>query len=229
MSVWAVLRIAVRRWFVALPMLALTALAIMRVPADVAAAYPATESLVLQGPLHVNVPKYSGTRVVGETSAPVNPALRAADHRLAPSAADLVVVETSPAARQAVARAGLEPSYSVTLGGGSYSVFVLTVETMSREKSLRTLDFVTQRIRDEVSAAGATTRDELSQRVSVNVLEAPAIVPLERSTPYRKDATLAFLGFILACSAAVVFDNLVRRYRRRSRRARWRGADLPAA
>ena len=216
MSVWAVLLIALRRWYIALPVLVLAAVAVVRVPADVAASHPATESLVLQGPLHVNTPTYSGTRVVGEAAVPVNPVTRASDSRLTSSAAAIVSVETSPAARQAAARAGLEPSYNVTLDSTRYSMLILTVETTSREKSLRTLDFVTQRIRDKVSAADASTSGDLTQRVSVDVIEAPTLVPLERSTPMRKDATLALIGFVVACSAAVVFDNLMRRSRRLS-------------
>lgn len=220
MSLWAVLGIAIRRWFITVPVLGFAALAIAVVPTNPISSYPATAELLLQGPTHVDQAVFAGNRPIGTQVVAVNPLGHNYDGRLQQLATDLVTVETSDSARLAVEAAGLDKSYEISLDPSRLTVMYLSVETTNPSTSVRTLQFVTQQISNMLAARSQPGGSLPTQHLSVEVLDAPRTYGLDRSTPMRKDATLGLLGLAAALTAAVVFDRTVLRLRSRVGRRR---------
>ncbi len=208
------LLIAIRRWFVTVPMLALVGFAVASIPANVTSAYPATMELLLQGPQYVHGPSSAGAANPG--LVPTNPAEFAPNRTLSSAAHDIVTIETSESVRQEVARAGLGRDYALSVDPNRATVFDLSVETTSKKKSIDTLNFVAQHVAKEVAGLSTVAGTDPTKQVTVQTLVSPTLTFVKRSTPLRKDLTLGILGFVLTCVAAVVFDNIARRLRFRA-------------
>jgi uncharacterized protein involved in exopolysaccharide biosynthesis len=219
-SIWTVLRIAIRRWFVTLPVIVIGGLIAAVTPANAAASYPAEAQVIIQGPVFANVRASATTKGTGSTVTPESPLIHNFDSTLALTAADLALFETSTVSRTAVREAKLEPTYTISQDPTRRSVLVIDVETASPTKSLRTLQYVAERIQSDIAKRSQNVAHSPTQQVTMETVVSPELLNLKRSSVVRKNVTIALLALATALTLATFTDGAIRRARIRSARHR---------
>lgn len=193
MDVWAITVAAARRWYVLLPLLALTALGAYQVGQGVSPEYEASATAIL-------VP---GSQVEEETTTP-NPY-----GNLDQTNRVISIVLDAPESRAVIEAQGHSPDYEVRATDRS-SILNLSVLTDSEPESLATLEAVldlgTQELATRMDEAGVP---EASQPVW-QILQAPAISDVSSSGALRNMAIVGIIGAALSLLIAVLFDDLVK-------------------
>lgn len=203
MDVWRITVAAVRRWYVLVPMLALTAFLAQAAGEGVKEEYVATGAIMMvPGAVTPEVPNpYGG-----------------------PSEANYAValVVRSPDARAEVKAQGLEPTYEISPQSRST---IMTFEVRS-ESSARAIDtgiavfqLAAKELRSRQDAAGISR----NAQYSVDVLQDPSLTAVVTEGKMRNMAVVGALGAALSLALAVFFDDvvgLVRRWRRKKQQKR---------
>ncbi len=227
MSVWGVLRILARRWYVVVPILAVGCVLAYMQGKKVMPTYEAQAYVTLQGPTKVVQP------VPGTTSetkiVPVNPLLSGSGSGLAPEAAKLELIETSAIARQDAINAGVAPGYTVGSTSRS-SVMVIDIKTSSPERSLASIQFAIGHIKKTLDADQQGFLNDPTSRVTLQTLVPPEVVGVTTSGKTRIEAVVALGGAVLAVACALLLEALlIGLGRRRDRRHGGRRAGGRAA
>lgn len=216
MDVWRITVAVLRRWYVFLPLLALTGYAAMTLGNGVKPQYEATATVVLvpgQAPSEVENP-YGG---------------------LSDTAEVLAIVLDDAAVRDRIKAQGLNPEYEFSARSRS-SIMNFTTLSDSPEVSLKTGQTVLDLAREELAERQGSVGIPEGAQVDIQVLQAPAVSDVVATGKLRIMAVVGILGAALALLAAVLFDDLVgllkrwiRRWqdRRRARRQEGRAAQAP--
>lgn len=200
MDVWAITLAALRRWYVFLPLLALTVLVALWVGSRAAEHYESSSTVVL-------VPGAETTEIqnpyggIGETA-----------HVLE------IVLGAAPT-RDALDERGLSTDYIVDTRSQS-RILDLVVTGDSEEISLGTthalIDLMGQELVDRQDAVQIPEDAQLG----IQVLQEPTITDVVMDGRLRNMAIIGIVGAALSLLAAVLFDDIVgigRRWRRRRR------------
>lgn len=200
MDVWAITLAALRRWYVFLPLLALTALVALWVGSRAAEHYRSTSTIVL-------VPGAETTEIqnpyggIGETANVLE-----------------IVLGASPT-RDEIDERGLSTDYIVDTRSQS-RILDLVVTADSEEVSLDTthalIDLMGQELVDRQDAVQIPEDAQLG----IQVLQEPTITEVVTDGRLRNMAIIGIVGAALSLLAAVLFDDIVgigRRWRRRRR------------
>lgn len=207
MDVWRITLAALRRWYVLLPLLALTGLGAVSAGNSVAPEYQATATIMyVAGP--------------GETELP-NPY---GDLSGANEVATIVLnsVET----RTALAAAGHGGAYEVTPQSRS-SIAYISIRSGDPEDAVATGTALI-----DVAAAELVSRQEAAgipptAQVSLQVLEPPTVIAAVQEGKLRVQAVVGVLGAGLSLLVAVLFDDIVGLWKRA--RARGLGGERKRA
>lgn len=207
MDVWRITLAALRRWYVLLPLLALTGLAAVSAGNSVAPEYQATATIMyVAGP--------------GETELP-NPY---GDLSGANEVATIVLnsVET----RAALAAAGHGGAYEVTPESRS-SIAYLSIRSGDPQDAVATgtalIDVATAELVSRQEAAGIPP----TAQVSLQVLEPPTVIAAVQEGKLRVQAVVGVLGAGISLLVAVLFDDIVGLWKRA--RARGLGGERKRA
>lgn len=194
MDVWRITVAALRRWYVLLPLLALTGLAAYTAGEGVQPQYEVTATAVI-------VPG----AVESEVANPYG--------GLDDTASVLSIVLDSNESRSQVEGRGLDPGYEVSTGSRNAIVSV-TVLSDSEELALATGDGVLELARQELDerqqAAGITAE----ARIQLEVLQSPALSEVVTEGKLRNMAIIGVLGAAVSLLVAVLFDDIVGLLRR---------------
>ncbi len=199
MDVWRITVAALRRWYVLLPLLALTAALAWGAGQGVKEEYEVTGAAMI---------------VPGRTISIVpNPYGSPADANNAVS-----IVLNSPEARRAIASQGLVPTFEVAPQSRS-TIMNFRVRADSPQIAVDTgmavFRMAAVELNDRQEAAGI----RLVARYSVDVLQAPSVSAAVRDGRTRNMAVVGLLGGALSLLVAVFFDDVVGLVRRRKRRS----------
>lgn len=212
MDVWQITVAALRRWYVLLPMLALTVLLALAAGKGVKEEYVATGTLmVVPGRMIPNAPNpYGGPDDANNAVA---------------------IVLNSPEARRQVAEQGLASDYEV-LPQSRSTIMAFTVRSESPSVSVDTgaavFDLAAEELRDRQAAAGIRT----GSQYSVDALQPPSLSEVVTEGKRRNIAVVGVLGAGVSLVVAVFLDDvvgLVRRRRRRQRGTKGLDAGVPGA
>lgn len=200
MDVWRITVAALRRWYVLVPLLALTALMMLAVGRGVQPEYDVTgTTMVVPGPSVPQVPNpYGGPDDANNA---------------------VTIVLNSPEARAMIADQGLIPSYEVSPQSRS-TIMNFEVRGLSQQTAVDTgfavFQMAATELRDRQTAAGIRG----DQQYSIDVLQTPSVSATVAEGKMRNMAVVAVLGGALSLATAVFFDDVVglllRRRRRRS-------------
>lgn len=202
MDVWAMTVAVLRRWYVFLPLLAMTVLAALwaggrvteeSVVTATVVLVPGAESSEIENP-------YGG---IGET------------------AQVLEIVLDSRVAHEGLEAQGLSPDYVVDARSQS-RIMDLSVTAPAPEVSLATAEELLAMARKELSVRQEEVGIPEAAQVGVEVLRAPAVTDVVADGRLRNMAVVGILGGALSLVAAVLLDDVVglaRRWRAGSRHA----------
>lgn len=195
MDVWRITVAALRRWYVLIPLLALTAAAAFWVGSGVRPQYEVTATMTL-------VPG-SGDSDSGRLYGNVVDTNQV-----------LSIVAGATPARNAIEKRGLNPDYEVTTRDRS-SIMTVTVLSDSQEQSLGTAQAVIELAQHELRQRQTTAKIPPQDQISAQVLQPPSISDVVNEGRTRNMAIVGILGAALSLVVAVLLDDLVGLVKRR--------------
>lgn len=202
MDVWRITVAVVRRWYVFLPLMALTLLAALQVGAATPTQHQVSATAIL---------------VAGDSSSDEESA--SAYGGRSDTAQVLVVVLDDPEVRKSVEAQGLGGDYEVR-AGDDLSIIDFTALGDTRAEGLATvtaiLDLARQELTERQTAAGVPP----GARIEMQVLQAPHVAEVVAEGKLRNMAIVGVVGAALSLLAAILLDDivgLVRRWRQRPR------------
>lgn len=207
MDVWAITLAALRRWYVFLPLLAMTVLAALWVGSRAPEHYQSTSTVVL-------VPGAETTEIDNPYGG------------ISETANVLEIVLGSTATRDDIEARGLSPDYVIDTRSQSRIVdLVVTGDT--EELSLGTMDALIDLMGQELVTRQSAVGIPEDAQLVVQILQEPAITEVVADGQLRNMAVVGIIGAALSLLAAVLFDDLLGLGRRWVSRRRQRGS--PAA
>lgn len=204
MDVWRITVASLRRWYILLPLLALTGLAAFAVGDGVRPQYQVTATAML---------------VPGTTQSEIaNPYSISEQTTTA-----LSIVLNNSESRGQIAERGLGSEYETTARPRTtildFSVLGATPE-VGLETGQAVFELAQQELAERQGAAGVPT----SAQVSVQILQPPTVSEVVEEGKLRNMAIVGILGAAVSLLVAVLFDDLVGLIRRSARRRRERRA-----
>lgn len=195
MDVWRITVAALRRWYILLPLLALTGFAAYIAGNGVQPEYDATGSaMVVPGQVAQTVPNPYGN--VEDANAVLG------------------IVLSSPETRNQIAAQGLSPSFEVVaLTRSTISNFSVRADTP--DVAIATGDAIF-----DIASAELQNRQEkagvpVNERYTLDVVQAPALTAMVTEGKVRNMAIIGLVGAALSLLAAVLFDDILGLLRRR--------------
>ncbi|NED95089.1 hypothetical protein G1H11_07155 [Phytoactinopolyspora alkaliphila] len=208
MDVWRITVAALRRWYILLPLLALTGYAVTQAGTQQDPEYEARASAML-----------TPARVLSEIPNPYS-SLNGAQEALA-------IVLNSTETRRSIASEGLAGHYEVKAAPRS-SIFQVVTRAESRqaaeEISSAVLNKASEELESRQSDAGLPER----AHYSIEVLESPSVTGVVENSQLRVQAVVGVLGASLALLIAVMFDDMVGIFRRARAKRRRRNDMTPS-
>lgn len=201
MDVWRITLAALRRWYVLLPMLAVTGVLVMLSGNRVAPEYEGQAGAMLTPP-----------RAATELANPYG-SITGANEALG-------IVLGSTESRRAVMEQGLSPSYEIGVASRS-TILQISVRAASPEVAVATGQAVLDLAAQELSTRQTETGLPPEAQVTLSVLEPPAVTAIVDTGSLRIQAVVGVLGAGLSLLVAVLFDDIVGLWKRaRSKGAR---------
>lgn len=205
MDVWRITVATLRRWYIFLPLLALTAGAVQVVGAGVSPEYEvAGTALITPGSAPAAVPNPYG----GEDQAN----------------AAVAIVLNSAEMRARVQAEGLLPTYQVSNQSRS-TIMNVTVRGGDAGQAEETARYVFGLAVEELESRQSSAGIPPAAQYGLDVLAAPSLQAVVYDGKTQVQAVTGLLGASAALVVAVLFDDIVGLFRRR--RARRREAALP--
>lgn len=208
MDVWRITVAVLRRWYVFLPLLALTVYGALRVGEGVAPEYEVTATAILvPGP---------------EPSLIENPY-----GSLDQTSQVLAIVLDDSATREEFTARGLDAEYDIEPRSRS-RIMDVTVLTPTAELSLATAEAVLDRVSAELLDRQESAGIREDSRISLQVLQAPSVSDVVTEGKLRNMVVVGIVGAALSLLVAVLFDDMVGLVRRWLRRKpeRTRGPEV---
>lgn len=204
MDVWRITVAALRRWYILLPLLALTGLATFAVGDGVRPQYQVTATVML-------VPGTTQTEIANPYSISEQ------------TTTAISIVLNNSESRGQIAERGLNSEYETTARARTtildFSVLAATPE-VGLETGQAVFDLAQQELAERQGAVGIPT----SAQVGVQILQPPAVSDVVEEGKLRNMAIVGILGAAISLLVAVLFDDLVGLIRRAIRRRRERRA-----
>lgn len=207
MDVWRITVAAVRRWYVLLPLLALTAVAAVAAGRGVQPEYQVVGTAML-------VPG----RSLSQTPNPYG--------NVDDANAAVVIVLGSAETRAKVAAEGLNPNYEVASVSRS-TLLNFSVRADTPESGIATGTALLKAAEKELTTRQRDAGIPVSARYNITVLQEPSVSQVVTDGKTRIMAVVGLLGASLSLLVAVLFDDivgLIRRWRQRRNEARSRSS-----
>lgn len=210
MDVWRITVAALRRWYILLPLLALTGLAAYTVGNGVHPEYDSTGSVMV-------VPGQAGQTVP-------NPYGRVADANTV-----LGIVLNGPGARSQIGAKGLSTEFAISTVSRS-TIANFTVRADDPDIAIATGQAVLDHAVAELDSRQASAGVPENERYTLEILQAPALTGVVTEGKLRNMAIVGVLGAAGSLVVAVLFDDIVGLIRRRrNRKKRSKTDESPSA
>lgn len=201
----------VRRWWVTVPLIAVTLGFVLVVGGRVSQSYSASGTLLVQGPSKQTVDLPDGV----QQEVPVNP-LDQFDGRMSGVTTSLAFSATSPNMRRQIAEDGLLPGYTVVQQTRT-ALLTISVEASRRQLALDTIDGVVKRMREYLNEVQGSFAKDPTTRATYVVVAPPTIDASTTKSQLRSQAAILFVGGLVTMAAAIGVDVLLGRQRDRRR------------
>lgn len=200
MDVWRLTVAVLRRWYILLPLLALTGVAALEAGQGIRPQYEVAATAMV---------------VPGSTPAEVQNPYGGLDD----AAQVLAIVLTSNESRAAIAEQGLNPGYTVAAASRS-TIVSFSVQDAAPDVGIATLQAVMAAAADELSSRQSEAGLSDTAQYGIDTLQAPSVSAVVADGKTRIMAIIGLLGAALSFLAAVLFDDivgLIKRWRRKRR------------
>lgn len=205
MDVWRITVATLRRWYIFLPLLALTAGAVQLAGAGIAPEYEVSSTaLITPGSAPAPVPNPYG----GEQQANVA----------------VAIVLNSGETRERVQAENLLPGYDVASQSRS-TVMNVSVRGGNADQAAATAYRVIELAAEELETRQAEAGIRGPAQYGLDILAPPALMAVAYDGKTQVQAVTALLGASLSLLVAVLFDDIVGLFRRRRARRRARVVD----
>ncbi|WEV76930.1 hypothetical protein O9K63_10015 [Janibacter cremeus] len=209
MDVWRITVAVVRRWYVFLPLLALTLLAALQVGAATPTQHQVSATAIL---VAGDASSEEQTSAYGGRSA---------------TAEVLVVVLDAPEVREAIEAEGLVRDYEVR-AEDDLSIIDFVALGDTRAEGLATVTAVVDLARQELAERQTAADIPPGDRLEMQVLQPPHVAEVVAEGKLRNMAIVGVLGAALSLLAAILFDDIVgllKHWKRHPRRRATTGKD----
>lgn len=207
MDVWRITVAALRRWYVFLPLLALTAFVALRVGDAAPTHYEvSTTAILVPGPVPTEASGPYGSR--SDTTQVIS------------------IVLDGTAARGELEARGLNPEYEVDSRDRS-ALLNITVLGETEQEGLATSEAVLDLAREELAQRQAEAGVPQGAQIGVQVLQTPFLSDVIAEGKLRNMAIVGIVGASLSLLLAVLCDDLVGLFKRGLRRWRVRHDAAP--
>lgn len=205
MDVWAITVALLRRWYVFLPLVALTGVAALGAGKSINPQYAVTATAVL---------------VPGTQSSEIDNPYGSMDTTNTVLA---VILDAEPA-RQAIEDDGFVRDYSANARTRS-RIMDVSVSSEDPSLALASADAVLELARAELSQRQSAVGIPPAAQIDLQILRPPSVTEVVTSGKTRNVAVVGVLGFAFAVLVSVLFDDLVGLLKRWRSRRRPSGAD----
>lgn len=203
MDLLDLMRLMVRRWYVAVPIVVFAAIGALVVGNSTKPEYQAEVSIVLVPP-KAEAPEAPE----GKAPPPRNPWLQIGTTSMAQA---IQIAVSSGEARTAITAAGGD--------GGGYEAGVVSrtaivsveVATSSEATTRATVKAVSDFVAKEVAARQAPHNPKPGEEITTEILDDGSSVSVSKSNVLRAQVVVAVLGFLLAAAGSVIVDAVLRR------------------
>jgi capsular polysaccharide biosynthesis protein len=200
-DLWKMVRILMRRWYVAVPLVLLALVGGLWVREGVQPGYTVTANVLVLPPSAGTVSTTEGVQVV-----PVNPLLGFSGSTQIAARA-LAILAQSTDFRARVDAGGGVASYSVATTEGN-PILAIQVESKDEVLALQVASQVIDELGEELDRQQPSARPE--QRLSLQTLAAPTVAAVDDSR-LRASVVAAAIGTVLALALTVLLDGLLSR------------------
>ncbi|MCU1679113.1 MAG: hypothetical protein JWM93_3871 [Frankiales bacterium] len=193
MNVWGVFKVAVRRWYVFVPLLAITVALAMKLPKDSAPSYTVQQTLtVLHPDAHLVTDPLTGK----PKQVDDNPLL-VDNGAMFPIASLLGQVMATKSSHRAIADAGYAEPFTVASGDREPT---LTIDTTGKDEASATAtnNAVADQIRKELDSRQKDYLDDRTRRVNIAVLTPPEVIEVAKVSKSRGALMIGLAGLIVA-------------------------------
>ena len=216
MNLWAVLRVTWRRWYVFLPLLALTLAAAVTIPKTSAPTYTVQSTVLVQPPLQSHDTDPATGKTTTRTLNPLT--LNRGD--MTPVAQSLERIMATPHVAQALVDSHFDGGFSVAQTSNNEPVLrVLSTdkdESAALKASQKLFDVMTA----ELDQRQKPFLDDPTQRITLAFITQPEVTDIARVSKWRIGAAIIAAGLLFALLISVLADAALQgRSRRRPGRA----------
>jgi len=176
MDLLDLIKLVVRRWYVAVPVVIVTLAAAVALGSAIQPEYNTTATVILVPPT-----TSAASPANGATPAPGNPWLRIGETQMAQA---VQIAVSSGETRQKVVAAGGDSAYEITLVTRS-SIMTVEISSETSAKALATVEAVTKLISDEVVSQQAKYKPKAGEEITTQVLDPGLNVTPSRSNVLR--------------------------------------------
>jgi hypothetical protein len=205
-DVWGITLATLRRWYVLLPVLALSVLMALAAGHSASPEYEATGTALL---------------TPARSTAPIaNPFVNAEGANNA-----LVIILNGPETRAKLDKRGVDATVTVVATSRT-PIFTVRSDASSEPGAIAAVDAVIEIASDELKTRQLSAGVKPEFLIGLQTLAKPSITAIDNNTAIRVQAVILVLGTVLGIVLAVFFDDMVGLLRRR--RARRRAARATA-
>lgn len=197
MDLLDLLKLMVRRWYVAVPILVVALGGALLVGSSIEPEYKTSAAILLVPPT-----TQPAAPAPSAAPAPGNPWLQVGEASMAQA---IKISVTTREARDKVVTAGGDQAYEVDLVTRS-SILTIDVTTTTPERASTTVHAVIELVRAEVAARQAQYKPRPGEEITTQVLDPGDNVQPSRSNVLRAQIVVGAIGLLLAAAGAVGFD-----------------------
>ncbi|WP_163544398.1 hypothetical protein [Occultella kanbiaonis] len=203
MDVWRITVATLRRWYIFLPLLALTGWGVLSVGDQIDPEYQVSGTFIL-------TPSLEET----EIPDPYGGAVQATQV--------IAIVLNSPTTREQIVEMGLEPDYTVAGGGRSSTIMTVSVLGRDPEATIETGNVLIEMTRQELETRQSEAGIPPGAQYGLSVISAPAVDAVVYDGKSQIQAVVGVVGAAVALLAALLFDDVVGLIKRRLKQRRLR-------
>ncbi|CAM3429201.1 Capsular polysaccharide biosynthesis protein [Occultella aeris] len=208
MDVWRITVATLRRWYIFVPLLALTGWGVLSVGDQIDPEYQVSGTFIL-------TPSLEET----EIPDPYGGAVQATQV--------IAIVLNSPTTREQIVEMGLEPDYTVAGGGRSSTIMTVSVLGRDREATIETGNVLIEMTRQELETRQSEAGIPPGAQYGLSVISPPAVDSVVYDGKTQIQAVVGVVGAAVALLAALLFDDIVGLIKRRLKQRRLRRSARP--
>lgn len=206
MDLWDISRLLLRRWFVCVPLLLVTVVVTLQTANYVKPEFTATGSVLLVPPTGKPAPAPAG-----KPASPGNPWAELGPVAMAQA---VTIIHESQNNREAVAAAGWEPGYTLSIVTRS-AIVTISSTSKSPAKAKGTVQYVLQALMHEVDAKQKAFEQQPVLKITTETLDSTGTVTTVTTGVRRAQIAISGVGVLVTIVMTIIVDALIKLARRR--------------